>query len=153
MSAREDQQLFCRIGLLAERWPLLEVSGEVDVASSDGLRDELSNLIDLVSSDIVLDLSNVSFIDCSGLTALMAGLRQLEDKSGATLRLVGATPQARRLLAITGLDRVFPMHDTTAELVACDACSQSRTAHIALTAADPSTADWHSAGPAHKYWL
>ncbi|MFI6503133.1 STAS domain-containing protein [Nonomuraea typhae] len=53
-----------------------------------------------------LDLAGLSFIDSSGLAALVR-LHQRAESDGAALRLVAVSPHLRRLLKVTALDRLF----------------------------------------------
>jgi anti-sigma B factor antagonist len=131
--------LACRLWSLPDGSPLLEIAGEVDVTTADGLRAELTAVIDQGleqgSSGVVVDLAQVSFIDSTGLTALLAGLRHARSKvTDGVLRLVGPTSSVRKVLAITGLDQVFPTHESLDELPA----GPNATTR-------PST-DWHPAG-------
>ncbi|MEV4889970.1 STAS domain-containing protein [Nonomuraea sp. NPDC055795] len=53
-----------------------------------------------------LDLAGISFIDSSGLAALVR-LHQQAESEGAALRLVAVSPHLRRLLKVTALDQLF----------------------------------------------
>jgi anti-sigma B factor antagonist len=53
-----------------------------------------------------VDLSQVSFIDSTGLGVLVGAEKQMRD-AGQALRLVVTQPQILRLLELTGLDQVF----------------------------------------------
>jgi|SRR5215207_2925002 len=80
---------------------LLEVSGEVDVATAPVLVAAQSAALD-VSRHVVLDLGGVSFIDATGLSALVAGHRYATDR-GAVLEFAAVPVRVLRLFAITGL--------------------------------------------------
>lgn len=62
---------------------------------------------------VVLDLSHVSFIDSSGLSAIVT-LRKGLGTEG-TLSVVGLQPNVATLLRLTRLDRVFPSYATVVE--------------------------------------
>ena len=87
---------------------VMAVSGEVDGATSDRLRREIDELLDAAEEPptLVLDLSNVSFLDSTGLNALVHALRRMR-AMGGELTLSAPTEATRKLLAITGLDRAF----------------------------------------------
>lgn len=88
--------------------------GELDVASAHVLNDRLAPLeFDGVAA-IVLDLRDVSFIDSSGLHALLNAWRRV-NSNGSRLLLMGIGPTARRLLAITGTE--FLLDDDAAAAV------------------------------------
>jgi anti-sigma B factor antagonist len=66
---------------------------------------------------LVLDLSEVEYIDSAGLSALLLAQRQQVHHHG-DMRLVGASEEVRSLLTLTALDRVFPMYETVEEALA-----------------------------------
>jgi anti-anti-sigma factor len=82
------------------------VSGELDAATASDLE---SALADAVASGgrVELDLSAVTFIDSSGLRALIVS-RQAASDAGGTLVLGATTAVVDRLLQLTGLDESFP---------------------------------------------
>jgi len=84
---------------------LLSVSGEVDIASVDDFlaaaRSRLEN-----APVLEIDLGSVSFIDSSGLGALVR-LHKESEEAGKELRLANVPGSMRRLLEITGLDDLF----------------------------------------------
>ncbi|MGN2638060.1 STAS domain-containing protein [Nocardia takedensis] len=81
--------------------------GEVDLFSAPRLRAALDDALAARPSLLVLDLSGVEFFDSSGLEVLLQVRGELGDVS---LRLV-ASPAVRRPLRVTGLNRVFAVHD------------------------------------------
>jgi anti-sigma B factor antagonist len=66
---------------------------------------------------ITVDLARVSFLDSSGLSALVSMFKTLR-QSGGHLNLAAAGPQARTALRLTLLDKVLPVFETVAEAVA-----------------------------------
>ena len=60
---------------------------------------------------VVLDMADVDFIDSYGLEALVRNRRRLGDEVEVVLR--DPSDHIRRLLEITALDRLFPVHDET----------------------------------------
>jgi anti-sigma B factor antagonist len=63
---------------------------------------------------IVVDLSEVKFMDSTALGVLVRGVRTLEQR-GARIRVVLPGQDARRIFEITTLDRVLPVSDSRAE--------------------------------------
>lgn len=87
---------------------VLAVAGEIDVATSPELRRELHQLADRDASQIVLDLSEVTFIDSSGLGVLVGTLKRLREESrGDVLVLEGLQEPVRKVFDITGLTDLF----------------------------------------------
>lgn len=70
--------------------------------------------------DVVVDLTDVGFVDSAGLGALLTALRRTTVRGGR-FAVVGASEQARRLLTLTGVHRVISLHATLAEAVAARA--------------------------------
>ena len=96
---------------------ILSVRGEVDVYSAPALSENLAQLLDEGTTAIVVDLSEVAFLDSTGLGALI-GARTATETAGGTLALVCTNDRILKLFTITGLDNVFQIHPTTAEAVA-----------------------------------
>jgi anti-sigma B factor antagonist len=103
---------------------LVTVAGEVDFASAAGLRERLFTLAS-AGRPLVADLDRVSFIDAAGLGVLAAAARQAA-ANGASLRVVCARRQIRRLFRLTRLDQAVPVAASLAEVQkACSAGSWS----------------------------
>ena len=62
---------------------------------------------------ILLDVSEVSFVDSTGLGSLVSLLKSLEPQT--ELAVAGVQPNVRRLFAMTKLDKVFTLYDTVGE--------------------------------------
>jgi anti-sigma B factor antagonist len=87
---------------------ILAVAGEIDVATSPELRRELHQLADREPASLVLDLSDVTFIDSSGLGVLVGALKRLrEEDRGDILVLEGLQEPVRKVFDITGLTDLF----------------------------------------------
>lgn len=88
---------------LADRQCLVEIHGELDMASAPQLTQMASTLLARGAADSVLDLSGLSFIDAAGLGAVV-DLAQRLAAHGATLTVHGASKRARRIFAIGRLE-------------------------------------------------
>jgi anti-sigma B factor antagonist len=91
------------------RGEMLVLSGEIDVAAAPNLRDTLAGGSDLETT-LVVDLSEVAFIDSTGLGVLVDALRRRQ-RAGGDLMLVIDNPSVRRLFEMTGLDTVFTIQE------------------------------------------
>lgn len=80
--------------------------GALDAAGARVLREHADELEHAPQSDIAVDLSDVPFVDSSGLGVLIALAKRAMRGTGR-LRLVGAGEQPRRLVQLTQLDRFF----------------------------------------------
>lgn len=86
------------------------MAGELDLATSPRLDQALTTALG-DAEDIVLDLSEVTFIDSTGLSAILAGISssQLNRRKLAVSSRLGA--QARRLFELAGMDGALPLVD------------------------------------------
>jgi anti-sigma B factor antagonist len=85
---------------------LARLSGRLDAAAAPHVLARLKDAVAGGKSRLAVDLSEVSFIDSTGLGTLVSGLKAARKAEG-DLRLVAPSPQAQRLLRLTTLDRVF----------------------------------------------
>ncbi|HEX5366721.1 MAG TPA: STAS domain-containing protein [Acidimicrobiales bacterium] len=81
---------------------LVRLSGDLDIVTADDVKGELVALIDGGHRALSLDLSDVGFVDSSGLGVLVAVHRRAESAGGA-LVIRSTPPQLRRLFEITRL--------------------------------------------------
>lgn len=80
--------------------------GELDMATAPELRDELGQLASEDPAPVTIDLSDLTFIDSTGLSVLVGALKLLRQQGGdMVLRSPG--PGTRKVLEITGLTEVF----------------------------------------------
>lgn len=86
--------------------PIVAVSGEIDIQSGPQLRDQLLGIIRRHGTRLALDLSGVTFIDCAGISVLLATRRRAQ-LEGGSLRVLRASPYVRRIFALTHLDAVL----------------------------------------------
>lgn len=96
--------------------PVLAVAGEIDVYTAPKLREQLLELSHTGKMTVVADLTDVSFVDSTGLGVLVSGLKRFRE-AGGDLRLVVTQPQILKVLEITGLSTVFVVHPTVDEAV------------------------------------
>lgn len=91
--------------------PVVSLSGEIDVANSARVRAVLSTLLDEGATSMTVDLTDVTFIDSSGLGVFVAIFKRLRASGDGTLRLVRPSGSVRKVFEITGLDAVFVIDD------------------------------------------
>jgi len=90
---------------------LLVVDGQVDMHTSPELRRHLRGALDQRSNPVVADLSEVSFIDSSGLATLIEALQGVA-RYGGKLRLVGLAPAVKNLFQLSNLTSIFDIRDS-----------------------------------------
>ena len=84
----------------------MNVRGEIHVSTAPRFAQCLQAALDDGNTRIVLDLSGVEFIDSTGLSVLLNGLRRVNQLQGA-MAIVCANPTVLRLFQITSLDETF----------------------------------------------
>lgn len=85
---------------------VVAATGEVDLHTSSQLGRALEELAAEGVRRVVVDLSDVTFVDSTGLHALLCGARQLERENGELIVVV-PDPKVRRVFEITGFDRLI----------------------------------------------
>ena len=80
--------------------------GELDMSTAPQLREELLRLTSGGATMVTVDLSQLAFVDSTGLSVLITGLKRLRQQGGE-MALRSPTPGTRRVLEITGLTEVF----------------------------------------------
>ncbi|MCW2541612.1 MAG: anti-sigma factor antagonist [Frankiales bacterium] len=95
---------------------VVEVRGEVDVHSAPSLRDRLTDVFTDGHKIVIADLSELGFIDSTGLGALVAA-RNDGAARDAELLVVCSSERLLKLFRITGLDGVFSIYDSVAQAV------------------------------------
>lgn len=107
----DDRALTCSHVKLPDGLAEVVVVGEIDQATAPRLKTELLTAIARTSPHLVIDLSEVTFIDSAGLTVILAARQRARARGGDTY-LLAPTKQIRKVLAITSLDRLLQIHET-----------------------------------------
>ena len=82
------------------------LKGELDHHSAREMRLALDNAIELnMPQLLILDFSDISFMDSSGIGLVMGRYRNLI-KTGAELSIMGAPPQINKMLKLAGIERL-----------------------------------------------
>ncbi|MBP3953306.1 STAS domain-containing protein [Bacillus suaedae] len=82
------------------------LSGEIDAYTAPQLRESLLPLAEQVDEDVTVDLSDVQYIDSTGLGIFIGVFKAMHAHKGR-LMLVGMSERVERLFTITGLDEVI----------------------------------------------
>jgi anti-sigma B factor antagonist len=80
---------------------LVTLHGELDIASADGLS---NSLVELAGSTLVVDLSGLTFMDSSGIGALVRARNRIRAEGRGELVLTRPGAIVRKALEIVGLD-------------------------------------------------
>lgn len=90
---------------------VIAVGGEIDVYTAPKLRDCITDLVGAGTYNIVVDLEQVDFLDSTGLGVLVGGLKKVR-AHGGSLELVCSQERLLKIFRITGLAKVFVIHDS-----------------------------------------
>ena len=97
---------------------LLELREErLDAHNSGDLKNEMLSLFEDGKNQLVIDLSEVRFIDSSGLGALVSGYKNASARNG-NLKLCALQPQVKSMFELTRLHRVFEIYPGAEEALA-----------------------------------
>lgn len=99
--------------LCATGW-VLTVTGEIDLGTVDILRNAVTDALQADSSDLIIDLDEVSYIDSTGLGVLVGTYKRLADRQ-RSLTVRCSKPQVLRLFEITGLTGLFEIDRTASK--------------------------------------
>ncbi len=103
-----------------DSWQVLRVAGEIDMATAPRFRQKLMEVMDNVSSNVVLDLCEVSFIDSTGLGVLIGASKRART-AGGDIRLVQGSSRLAELLEITRLNRVMHVFESVEQATQTEA--------------------------------
>lgn len=96
---------------------VLELTGEIDLNGSVELRGHLLEALQTKPARLVVDLSEVSFMDSSGLATLVEAL-QISRKQNTELALAGLQPRVKSIFEISRLDQLFKIFTNQQEALA-----------------------------------
>jgi anti-sigma B factor antagonist len=90
---------------------IIAVGGEIDVYTAPKLRDKITELVADGVYDIIVDMEAVEFLDSTGLGVLVGGLKKVRAHDGS-LQLICTQDRLLKIFRITGLAKVFVIHDS-----------------------------------------
>ena len=92
------------------------LANRIDAAMAIRFKEDMRQMTLSAPDRVIVDLSEVDFIDSSGLGAIVAAMKQLRE--GQRLELAGLTPTVNKVFRLTRMDTVFSLFDTLEEAVA-----------------------------------
>ena len=108
MSSQSGVQVVSHVVAISRRAVRVEVEGELDLASSPQLERVLNREI-AAGNDVVLDLSRVEFMDCSGLRAILWAASESRCNGRQLKRTSSSSAQVRRLIEMAGVGDALPV--------------------------------------------
>ena len=99
---------------LGEGQYVISLAGEVDLYTAPEFKQQLLEVIDQGGRDVIVYLTDTTFIDSTTLGVLVGGVKRLRTNEGQ-LSLVCSDRNITKIFEITGLDRVFTIYETRDE--------------------------------------
>lgn len=96
---------------------IVTVQGQLVVTNRQEFKQAILDAVEQGSTTVIVDFTEATYIDSSGLGALVSLNRRLRD-AGGDLRLVGLSDELRTLFELTRLDALFPLFATRADALA-----------------------------------
>ncbi len=84
----------------------IKLVGDVDIQSSSHLKEEINGMLNQVETDLMIDCASLSYIDSTGLGVLIGVLKRVKGVE-KDITIVNAQSNIKKLLGITGLDKIF----------------------------------------------
>ncbi len=95
---------------------IIRCKGRLDVNIADGFKKNVKEIIASGMPKLTIDLAEVTFIDSSGLGALVGCLRAANQKGG-DVKLCCLKPEIRMVIELTRLNRVFEIFNSEEETI------------------------------------
>lgn len=88
--------------------PVVALRGELDASTAPAFERAIAEVLDHVDGleELIVDLAHLTFIDSSGLNVLVGAANRIHTSAAAVV-VVNASPAARRLFSISGIERVI----------------------------------------------
>lgn len=93
---------------------VLSCPGRLNMSAAPRFKQLVDDVVGEGASRVVVDLSETTFVDSSGLGAMVGGLKTAR-QAGGDLRIAGAGEQVRTVLSLTNLDRILKAYPTVEE--------------------------------------
>jgi anti-sigma B factor antagonist len=95
------------------RTAVVRLPAEIDLTGSDAVREALLAVLNQAALALIVDMTNTTFCDSSGITALARAARRAT-ATGATVRLAVTAPPVLRVLSLVGIDRLIDIYPSVA---------------------------------------
>lgn len=95
----------------AEQIAVVTPHGRLNMVSAKRMKELLHDVVAAGTTRVVVDLGETTFLDSSGLGALIAGLKSAR-QAGGDLRVARPTPAVQAVFELTNLDRVLRARDS-----------------------------------------
>ena len=98
------------------RHKILEVQGDVDLYNVGELKQSIFKLLDTDDvKSLIIDMKGISYMDSSGIGALVAGQKKVKNKSGK-FALLNIRDEVLNILKLATLDQFFTIYESEADI-------------------------------------
>lgn len=95
---------------------VLDIAGEIDLYNAPEIKDIINKLIEEKQYNVVINLEQVSYIDSSGIGALISSLSNLKKYQGG-LKIINVYASVRKVFELTKLTSFFEIYENEDEAV------------------------------------
>ncbi|MDY6934054.1 MAG: STAS domain-containing protein [Spirochaetota bacterium] len=95
---------------------ILNIFGEIDLYNAPEIKDIINKLIQEQKYNVIIDLAKVSYIDSSGIGALISSLSNLKKYQGG-LKIINVYASVRKVFELTKLTSFFEIYDSEEEAI------------------------------------
>lgn len=90
---------------------ILDISGEIDLYNAPEIKDIINSLIEEKKFNVIINLEKVTYIDSSGIGALISSLSNLKKYQGG-LKIINVFASVRKVFELTKLTSFFEIYDS-----------------------------------------
>jgi anti-sigma B factor antagonist len=119
--------------------PVLDVIGEIDIYTTPQFKEAVSAAIDAGKPGIVINMTQVTYMDSSGFGTLLSATKRLRPVDGG-LYLSGCNEAISRMLQITRLNTIFGIYATEEDAIAAAQAAPAQAVADAAASAEPAAA-------------
>ncbi|MCS6984984.1 MAG: STAS domain-containing protein [Leptospiraceae bacterium] len=96
---------------------ILDIQGEIDLYNAPEIKDTIQKLIEAQKYNIIINLEKVSYIDSSGIGALISSLSNLKKYQGS-LKIINVYASVKKVFELTKLTSFFEIYNSEEEALA-----------------------------------
>lgn len=96
---------------------LLDIAGEIDLYNAPEIKDIINKLVEEQKYNVIINLEKVTYIDSSGIGALISSLSNLKKYQGG-LKIINVFASVRKVFELTKLTSFFEIFDSEDEALA-----------------------------------
>ena len=95
---------------------ILDIAGEIDLYNAPEIKDIINSLIEEKKFNVIINLEKVTYIDSSGIGALISSLSNLKKYQGG-LKIINVFASVRKVFELTKLTSFFEIYDSEEQAI------------------------------------